>query len=263
MGEPADFLASAQQAADAAGAVLRRWFRQGIAADLKGDASPVTIADRQAEQAMRDVLGARHPDHDILGEEAGLQGGTARYRWVLDPIDGTRAFITGRPSFGTLIALLDGATPLLGLIDQPIAGERWIGFAGRPTRFTGPFPGQPATRRDRPLAACELSCTSPQMFTPTEAGRWQSLARATGRASYGGDCYAYGLLALGQIDIVAEADLKIWDWAALLPIVTGAGGCMTDWEGTPLTPASTQVLALANPALLHQAVAALAPGAPD
>jgi len=258
----ARFLPAAERAADAAGAVLRRWFRAGLTAELKADLSPVTRADRDAEQAMRDVLTQAHPDHEVLGEEAGL-GETApgaspsRYRWVLDPIDGTRAFITGRPVFGTLVALLDGAAPVLGVIDQPITGERWVGCIDQPTRFTGAF-GAPGTRRGRPLAACELSCTSPHMFNPAEHCRFQSLTAQTGRVSYGGDCYAYGLLALGQIDIVAEAGLKLWDWAALLPVVQGAGGCLTDWTGQPLAADGDGcVLALADPALLGQAVQAL------
>src|SRR5690242_20364365 len=131
----------AEAAADVAGAVIRPFFRAGIASDLKSDASPVTIADRTAEQAMRAVLSERFPTHGILGEEFGLQNPGAELRWVLDPIDGTRAFITGRPSFGTLIALLDGDTPILGIIDQPVTGERWIGAKGQPTRFRGPFGG--------------------------------------------------------------------------------------------------------------------------
>src|SRR5271166_4757443 len=125
------FLAAAEATADVAGAVIRPLFRAGLDADLKGDQSPVTIADRTAEQAMRAVLSERLPDHGILGEEFGLDRPDARLRWVLDPIDGTRALITGRPIFGTLVSLLDGDTPLLGVVDQPVTGERWVGVAGR------------------------------------------------------------------------------------------------------------------------------------
>jgi fructose-1,6-bisphosphatase/inositol monophosphatase family enzyme len=131
------FIAAAHAAADAAGAVVRPFFRSvALAADLKGDASPVTEADRGAEQAMRAALAARFPDHGILGEEFGLERPGSRLRWVLDPIDGTRAFITGRPVFGTLVALLDGERPVVGLIDQPVTGERWLGAAGRRTLAT-------------------------------------------------------------------------------------------------------------------------------
>ena len=131
------FLAAAEAAADVAGAVIRPFFRAGFAIDTKSDRSPVTIADRSAEQAMRAVLAERFPDHGVLGEEFGLDRPDARLRWVLDPIDGTRAFVSGRPTFGTLIALLDGETPILGVIDQPVLHERWIGATGRATVFRG------------------------------------------------------------------------------------------------------------------------------
>ncbi len=206
---------------------------------------------------MRALLAARFPDHAILGEEAGEDGAGARYRWVLDPIDGTRAFITGRPQFGTLVALLDGDVPILGLIDQPITGERWLGVASRPTTFRGAY-GQAGCRPCAVLAEAELSCTSPAIFSPSQAPRWQRLASQVRRVSWGGDCYAYGLLALGQIDVVAEAGLKIWDWAALVPVIQGAGGSITDWFGQPLRPGSDgTALALGDATLLPAALAAL------
>jgi myo-inositol-1(or 4)-monophosphatase len=262
--ELAAFLRAAEAAADASGAVLRRYFRTGVAAELKADLSPVTVADREAEREMRALLAAAHPDHAILGEEDGLSGAAARYSWVLDPIDGTRAFITGRPLFGTLGALLDHGRPVLGVLDQPVAGERWIGCAAAPTRFRGAY-GQVGARHGRTLAQCELSCTSPAMFNASQARRWQALAGQVARASYGGDCYAYGLLALGQIDVIAEADLKIWDWTALLPVIEGAGGSFTDWRGEVLRPppddaigAKQAVLALGDRTVLGEAVRLLA-----
>ncbi len=252
-------VAAAEAAADVAGAVIRPFFRAGVAADRKGDDSPVTVADRRAEQAMRAVLTDRFPDHGILGEEYGLDRPGARLRWVLDPIDGTRAFITGRPVFGTLLGLLDGDTPLLGIIDQPITGERWVGVAGRPTMFRGPWAGRVGIRACASLADAELSCTTPEMLDRESEPRWRRLAGAVGRVSWGGDCYAYGLLALGQIDVIAESSLKVWDWAALLPVVEGAGGRMTDWDGHPLrADGDGRVLALGNPALLAPAVEQLA-----
>ena len=224
---------AAEAAADVAGAAIRPLFRSVPTAELKGDRSPVTIADRSAEQAMRAVLAQRFPHHGILGEEFGLDNPESRLRWVLDPIDGTRAFITGRPVFGTLIALLDGPTPILGIIDQPVTGERWIGAAGRRTVFRGPFGGRAGCRACAALDQAELSLTSPQLLGP-ETARWDRLAARVRRVSYGGDCYAYGLLSLGQIDIIAERELKIWDWAALVPVIEGAGGIITDWEGKAL-----------------------------
>ncbi len=251
-------VAAAEAAADVAGAAIRPFFRAGLDSELKGDRSPVTIADRTAEQVMRAVLAERFPAHGILGEEFGLDRPDARLRWVLDPIDGTRAFITGRPVFGTLVGLLDGDTPIVGIIDQPVTGERWVGAAGRPTRFSGPYGGRAGTRRCAAVGEAELSCTSPEMFG-TDLPRWETLAEAAKRRSFGGDCYAYGLLALGQIDIIAEADLKIWDWAALTPVIEGAGGRITDWSGRRLAAdGDGRALAVGDPALLEQAIALLA-----
>ncbi len=240
-----------------AAAVIRPFYRKTLAAELKADRSPVTLADRTAEQAMRALLGERCPGHGIEGEEFGLERPDAPYRWVLDPIDGTRAFITGRPIFGTLIALLHEGRPILGILDQPISGERWIGVRGRPTTFRGPF-GQVGTRPCPALDEAELSCTAPEIFDPAETAAFRSLQAATRRTTWGGDCYAYGLIALGGIDIIAEAGLKPWDWAALVPIVEGAGGRMTDWTGAPLTLESRgRVLAVGDPALLQPAIARL------
>ncbi len=248
----------AHAAADAAGAAIRPWFRAGLGAERKDDDSPVTVADRAAEAAMRTVLAGRFPDHGILGEEAGEERAGARYRWVIDPIDGTRAFLTGRPSFGTLVALLDGDTPVLGLIDQPITGERWLGVAGQPTQFTGPWAGTAGARACATLSEAELSCTSPAIFTPERAPGWERLSASVRRVTWGGDCYAFGLLALGQIDVIAEATLKLWDWAALVPVIEGAGGRVTDWRGNRLHPESDgTVLAVGDPALLPFAVQCL------
>ena len=261
-------IAAAEAAADVAGAVVRPFFRAGLGADLKADRSPVTIADRTAEQAMRAVLSQRFPEHGVLGEEFGLDRPEARMRWVLDPIDGTRAFITGRPTFGTLVALLDGGRPILGVIDQPVTRERWVGAAGRRTRFSGMLGGRAGCRPCPMLADAELSCTSPEMMAGDAWPRWERLAAAVRRNYWGGDCYAYGLLALGQIDVVAERDMKLWDWAALVPVVEGAGGRVTDWAGAPLRPdGDGTVLAVGDPALLAPAVALLnnssvAPAAP-
>jgi len=251
-------LAGAEAAADVAGAVIRPLFRNRLAADLKGDLSPVTLADRTAEQAMRAVLGQRFPGHGILGEEFGLDHPASALRWVLDPIDGTRAFITGRPVFGTLIGLLDGEEPILGVIDQCVTGERWIGAAGRATRFRSPFGGVAGCRACPTLAEAELSCTSPEMFG-ADLPAWERLSAAALRTSYGGDCYGFGLLALGQIDIIAESGMKVWDWTALVPVIEGAGGRLTDWNGEKLRPDSEgRSLAVGDAALLGQAVRLLA-----
>ena len=251
------FLDAALAAADVAAAVIRPFYRQGVGADLKSDHSPVTIADRSAEQAMRAVLSQRFPQHGVLGEEFGLDRPEARYRWVLDPIDGTRAFITGRPTFGTLIALMEDGRPILGVLDQCVTGERWIGVVGRPTVFTGGS-GRVGCRPCPSLSGAELSCTAPEIFTAGETSAWRRLQAAARRTSWGGDCYAYGLVALGGIDVIAEAGLKPWDWAALVPIIEGAGGRMTGWAGAALREDSDgRVLAVGDPALLDPITALL------
>ena len=251
-----DFIRAAEAAADVAAAAIRPFFRSHLSVERKSDASPVTIADRAAELAMRGLLSQMFPSHSVFGEEFGEHNPGQRYRWVLDPVDGTRAFVTGRPQFGTLIALLDGDRPIVGIIDQPITGERWIGAHGLATRFRGAY-GHPATRPCATLAEAELSCTSPAMFGP-DLPRWEKLRDATKRVTYGGDCYAYGLLALGQIDVIAEATMQPWDWAALVPIIEGAGGSITDWQGRALTPSGDgRVLALGDASLLPAAMGVL------
>ena len=261
MGLPAGALAAAEAAADLAGAAIRPLFRSPLLVEAKGDASPVTEADRAAERAMRGLLRERFPDHGILGEEFGPERAEAEWLWVLDPIDGTRAFVTGRPLFGTLIGLLHRGRPVLGLMDQPGIGERWIGAAGEPTRFRSPLGGAPRCRPCGGVAEAELSCTSPDIFTAETRPGFERLRAAARRVTWGGDCYAYGLLALGLVDAVVEAGMQPWDWAALVPVVEGAGGRVTGWDGEPLTLGGDgRVLALGDPSLLPEAVALLAPG---
>jgi histidinol phosphatase-like enzyme (inositol monophosphatase family) len=251
-------LAAAEAAADLAGQVIRPLFRSPLLVEAKGDASPVTEADRGAERAMRALLAGRFPAHGLWGEEYGQERAGAEYLWVLDPIDGTRAFVTGRPLFGTLIGLLHRGRPVLGLIDQPVTGERWIGLAGEPTRFRAPLGGTPRCRPCARLAEAELSCTSPDMFAPADRPGFERLRGAARRLTWGGDCYAYGLLALGLVDLVCESTMKPWDWAALVPVVEGAGGRVTGWRGEALTlEADGRVLAVGDPALLPEAVGLL------
>ena len=250
-------MAAANAAADVAGAIIRPLFRVPLAAEIKADRSPVTIADRTAELAMRAVLSERFPEHGILGEEFGHDRPDASHQWVLDPVDGTRAFITGRPLFGTLLALLREGVPLLGIIDQPITGERWVGVAGQPTGFAGSH-GRAGCRPCPTLASAELSCTSPSVFAGGDQAKWDRLATRVGRVTWGGDCYSYGLLALGLIDIVVDSTMKLWDWAALVPVVEGAGGRVTDWSGRRLRPdGDGRVLAVGDPALLPEIVSIL------
>ncbi|MFQ3614119.1 MAG: histidinol-phosphatase [Cyanobacteriota bacterium] len=250
-----EWIELAQALADAAGAVIRPLFRGDLQAEYKEARSPiVTVADREAERAMRALLTAQVPDHNILGEEFGLHQTGSPYTWVLDPLDGTIAFSTGKPTFGTLIALLEDDRPILGVIDQPILRERWLGVQGQPTQFNR----QPAqTKTNTDLGRAYLSCTTPDLFTqPDQQRRFQQLSQSVHITSYGGDCYQYGLLASGHIDVVMECGLALYDFAALIPVIEGCGGVITDWQGDPLTRASIgEVLAAANPSLHQQALA--------
>jgi histidinol phosphatase-like enzyme (inositol monophosphatase family) len=253
------WVAAAEAALDASGAAIRPYFRAGTLADDKSDESPVTAADRKAEEVLRAHLLASFPDCGIIGEEFPPHRPEQKYTWVIDPIDGTRAFITGRTTFCTLLGLLEDGVPVLGFIDQPITRERWWGGRGVPAGFKGGFGGVPGTRQAVSLAEAEFSSTAPEMFTPEQMVRLDRLKGAAKRVYWGGDAYAYGLLALGQIDIVAECSLKPWDWAALAPVVEAAGGVVTDWAGRALKLGVTEgdVVAAANAGLHREALAAL------
>ncbi|MEQ8968589.1 MAG: histidinol-phosphatase [Azospirillaceae bacterium] len=249
-------IALAERMADAAAEITRRHFRGDFAVEGKEDRSPVTIADREAEMALRTVLGDHRPDDGVIGEEFGVERGDARDVWVLDPIDGTRAFITGKPTFGTLIALVRDGRPVLGVIDQPIVGDRWVGAAGHPTRHNG----RPVTTRTcGNFAAAYASTTGPHLFaSDSDLAAFERVADRVRDTVYGMDCYAYGLLASGHLDLVIESGLKIHDFAALVPVVEGAGGAMRDWTGRPLTAESSgRVLALGDPSLLDATLALL------
>jgi myo-inositol-1(or 4)-monophosphatase len=253
-----DWLKAAEAALDAAGAAIKPYFRAGVAAEQKLDESPVTIADRTAEEIIRATLAEAFPYHGLLGEEFPAHNADARYVWAIDPIDGTRAFITGRPSFCTLLGLFEDGEPILGLIDQPITGERWIGGRAIPAQFRNPLGGKPGTSQVKRLAEAELSSTAPEMFVGDGLARFSRLKSQCRRVYWGGDAYAYGLLALGQVDIVAESGLKTWDWGALAPVIEAAGGIVTDWSGQKLRlGAEGTVLAAANATLHAAALAAL------
>lgn len=230
-------LALAHRLADAAGAAIRPYFRSAIAVDNKsktGRFDPVTEADRKAEQIIRDLIEAAYPDDGILGEEWGERHGSSGYRWLLDPIDGTRAFISGQPLWGTLIGLEHHGASVLGVLDQPVLNERFIGCDGTAALIT---PDGKIALKTRPCAGLKhamLSTTHPwDYFDETEGPAFVRLAQHVQMSRFGGDCYAYGLLASGFIDIIVEASLKPWDVAALIPIIQGAGGHITKWDGSP------------------------------
>jgi histidinol phosphatase-like enzyme (inositol monophosphatase family) len=247
---PEELVKLALRMVDSSGEVIRRYFRTPVAVDDKADQSPVTIADREAERAIRAIIEAERPNDGIHGEEFGIRNPDADWLWVIDPIDGTKSFITGRPIFGTLVALLHRGQPVLGIIDQPIIGDRWIGAAGRPTTFNG----RPARVRPCPggLSSAMLGTTSPDLFPGGDADAFRRVDAAAKVTVYGGDCYSYGLLAAGFYDLVIESGLQLYDFAALVPVVTGAGGLMTDWQGKPLDARSDGRVIAASDPLAHQ-----------
>lgn len=248
----------ANRLADAAGNAIRPFFRSDFSHEAKSDASPVTEADRAAEAAIRTILDAECPHDAIIGEEYGEKPGNSGRTWVLDPIDGTVSFMAGRPIFGTLIALLNDGWPVLGVIDQCISGERWLGAASKETTLNG---NPVRTRSCRALVDATLASTGPQYFGEHDAEHFMALAAKTAhkRMVWGGDCYNYGLLAAGQIDMVVEAGLKLHDFAALVPVIEGSGGMMCDWTGEPLHAKSDgHIIALGDPARLDDVLESLA-----
>ena len=251
-------LALANRLADAAGEAIRPLFRGQWTQERKPDASYVTEADQAAEAAMRAIIESERPDDGIIGEEYGNRNPAAARQWVLDPIDGTTSFIAGRPIFGTLIALMEGGWPILGVIDQPVLRERWVGRVGNGTTFNG-APARAAPCPD--LADAVLGTTSPHQFAGEQVDAFMGLAKAVAERKivYGGDCYNYGLVASGHLDVVCEASLKLHDFAALVPVVEGAGGTMCDWQGEPLNAHSTgEVLAIGDSARLEDVLEAMA-----
>lgn len=253
-----DDLTLANRLADAAGAAIRPFFRARYDLAFKADNSPVTQADRAAEAAIRAILEQERPGDGIIGEEYGPVREEAERLWIIDPIDGTRSFIAGRPIFGTLIALTQSGWPTIGIIDQPIAGERWAGMAGQPTTFNG---APVTTRACRDLDQAILASTAPQLFPGCSGEHFARLAGQCRDTIWGGDCYNYALLASGHVDLVVETGLKPHDFAALVPVVEGAGGRMCDWAGEPLTAESDgTIIALGDPARMDDVLEALAAG---
>ncbi|MEZ5999556.1 histidinol-phosphatase [Hyphomonas sp.] len=258
-------LALANRLADAAWSAIRPHFRALSAIDNKAGAGqsydPVTEADRAAEKAMRDIIARERPHHGITGEEFGESPSSSGWRWVLDPVDGTRAFVAGLPVWTTLISLVDPmGFPLIGVIDQPVLSERYIGWPGGAALQT-PGGRSPLNVTDIPsLSEAVISTTDPYMLKGLEQEAWASLRGASRLARYGLDAYAYARLAGGTIHLVAESGLKAWDVAALIPVITGAGGHATDWTGAPASLGG-QVLCTASDAVMDQALALLEPAA--
>jgi inositol-phosphate phosphatase/L-galactose 1-phosphate phosphatase/histidinol-phosphatase len=248
---PKDCLELANAMADAVRGIIRPHFRRRLAIDSKADSSPVTVADREAEAAMRRMIETAFPSHGIRGEEFGAHQPDAEWVWVLDPIDGTKSFISGSLAFGTQIALLHQGVPVLGIIDQPITAERWLGRIGLPTLLNGePIHTSSTTR----IGEAIVYTSALEQFDRDNLDRFSALASSARFTRMSHDCYAAGLLALGGVDLLLESNVFDYDILPQMPIVLGAGGVVTDWDGQPLAdaPHYETVLMAANEEL-HRA----------
>lgn len=238
--------------ADLSAATIKKYFRKGCDEKNKSNNSPVTLADKETEEVIRNAIRKKFPTHGIIGEEFENQDHGEDYKWVIDPIDGTTSFIIGKPIFGTLIALTYKGEPLLGIINQPITGERWIGIAGEKTTLNGEII---KTRDCQNISEAILCTTSPAFFKGKNSKIFNAISSKTKYQKYdgvfyGGDCYIYGLLALGLVDIIIENGLSNYDFMALIPIIKSAGGIITDWNGEELDLKSEgKILACGNETL--------------
>lgn len=249
-----ELLSFAEQLANRARQITRQYFRQNLTIIDKTDASPVTIADQETEAALRAMINERFPEHGIIGEEYGAHTSASPYRWILDPIDGTRSFISGFPIYCTLIALLHHDKPLLSIIDMPILDERFS--AANQGSFLNGKAIHVSQCRD--ISQALAYSTDPTMFDAKQYQRQQALAKSVRQQRYTGDGYAYAMLAAGWIDLVVEAGMKIHDFLPLIPIIEQAGGIISDWQGQPLTTRSNgEILAASTPELHRQAMALL------
>lgn len=257
--EVAAALAFAQQAIQAAGKIALRYFRQPIAVDNKLDGGrfdPVTCADRDVEACLREALGRRFPDYGIIGEETGSTPGTVDINWVIDPIDGTKAFISGFPTWGVLLGLQQGEQVLAGLMHQPVTGELFYGSAAGAFLQQGGETTAIKTRQDVRLAEALLYCTHESMFAnERNLAAFRRVAAQARLQRFGGDCYSYCMLALGQVDLVIEDTLQPYDIVPLIPIIEAAGGVVTDARGK--TPVSGGFVVAAANRELHAQVMSL------
>ncbi len=256
---PDDCAAFALALADEARAMLAGAAAARPEVELKPDRSFVTDLDRTVELRLRERIAGRYPAHGVIGEE-GAAPVVRDLTWVLDPIDGTAAFIAGMPVYGTLIALLRDGAPVLGIIDLPSTGDRWLGIAGAPTRHGA---ARCTTRACATLGEAILSASNPDFFSDAELPALEALRNATAWRIYGGACRAYGLLASGRTDLAIDTRLKLWDYAPYVPIIEGAGGIITDWQGRRLGMQSGPQILAAGSAARHREALALVERALD
>jgi histidinol phosphatase-like enzyme (inositol monophosphatase family) len=226
-----EFAASASTMADASGELIRRHQQKKFDIEIKDDGSPVTSVDKAAEMSIRNIIAKLHPDHGIIGEEYAANAADSEFVWVIDPIDGTLPFLAGFPVFGTLIALLHNGAPVLGVIDMPMTRERWMGGSNLPSTHNG----KPARTRDcENLASALMSTSNPDFYDTGSVPALKRMQQATRLSVYGGSCMAYGQIASGRIDVGIDVQFEVFDYLALVPIIEGAGGITTDWNGDAL-----------------------------
>lgn len=254
-----DFIGFVEEMATRSGQAILPFFRSRMATEDKsrgGVFDPVTEADRAAESVLRQMIRQQFPAHGILGEEFGAENLEAEYVWVLDPIDGTRAFISGIPVWGTLIGLTRNGVPVYGMMHQPFTGERYSGD-GRQARYEGPGGARILHVREKAaLEEATLMTTSPGLFQGAARAAYDRVERQVRLARYGCDCYAYCMLASGHVDLVIETGLQAYDIVALIPIIEGAGGIVTSWSGGSAAGGG-EVIASANQRLHDRALALL------
>ena len=252
---PEGLVAFAQRLADEARPLALQYFRQPLQVLVKADQSPVTMADQAIEHHLRALIQQHHPGHGLFGEEHGAQDTEREWVWVLDPIDGTKSFISGMPLFGTLIALLHHGRPVLGVVDHPALSERWVGVVGQGATYQGQAC---QTRSQVNLSEAIVMTTSPDAYLPQDWQRFDRVSRRARLRRFGGDCYQYALLASGHIDVVMGSNLEPYDFMPMVALIESAGGCISNWQGEALTLAHTRekVLVSAN-AALHEEVLSL------
>ncbi|MBR61316.1 MAG: histidinol-phosphatase [Dehalococcoidia bacterium] len=249
-----ELLEFAESLADAAEVQILSYFRSQLNIEYKSDLSPVTVADQDAEYAMREIIQTRFPNHGIIGEEYGNLNSSSPWNWVLDPIDGTGAFITGNPLFGTLIGLMHQEEPIIGVINAPLTGERWSAAKGFECRYQ--YRKNPKTvcktSKKTDLSKTFLYSTHPSMFDESQTSRLCQIQTKVKNHRFGGDCYLYGMLASGWIDLVIEANMKLFDVMALIPVIQCSGGEISDWDGNQIRSGWDGTVLASSSQKLHQ-----------
>ncbi len=228
---PQQLIKLANKCADASGKIIKKYFRKKIKINLKKDNTPFTKADIEAEKIIRELILKQEPNCGFVGEETGSINMNREYCWVVDPLDGTKSFITGKPSFGTLIGLLKNNKPVLGILNQPILNERWVGIAGVETKYNNK---KVRVRKCKRIEGAKMYATSPMMFQGRNKKIYKNVRAKIGECLFGADCYSHGLMSLGFVDVILEANLKPWDYIASASIISGAGGKITDWNDNDL-----------------------------